>query len=140
MWPAPLFLELPAALADALGLTVDPAAPDVLEACCVVAPAPLVAAGVEAAPEGVTVPLIWAWTEALKVPDMPVRLFEPLRESWNQEEDATHANLAENASAGKLVWVASFRLLDVNLMKLTDNRDWPSFRDESNTTLTSCRS
>ena len=45
----------------------DPAAPDAL------------AAGVEEAPADDDAPLIWAWTVELKVPLMPVRLFEPLR-------------------------------------------------------------
>lgn len=58
MWPAPLFLELPAALlAAALGLTVDAAAADVPEAGLV---APLVAAAVEAAPDAADEPLITA--------------------------------------------------------------------------------
>jgi hypothetical protein len=34
------------------------------------------AGAVEAAPEAVVDPLIWAWMEALKVPVMPVRLFK----------------------------------------------------------------
>jgi len=49
---------------------------------------------------GDTVPLISAWTVALKVPVMPVR-----------------ANLAENASAMNWDWVGSGALLDVNLIK-----------------------
>ncbi len=54
MWPAPLFLELPAALlAAALGLTVDAAAADVPEGR--VDP---VAAAVEGAPDAVVKPLI----------------------------------------------------------------------------------
>lgn len=82
MLPAPLFLELPAALlAAAFGLTVDAAAADVPEGF-VVAPDPLVAAAVEAAPDGLVEPLITAWTVELKVPVMPLRV-----------------NLAENASA-----------------------------------------
>jgi len=48
MWPAPLFLELPAALlAAAFGLTVDAADADVPEGRV----DPLVAAAVEAAPD-----------------------------------------------------------------------------------------
>jgi hypothetical protein len=76
MWPAPLFLELPAALLAALfGLTVDAAAMDETEG---VDPDPLVAAGVEAAPDDAAEPLITAWTVELKVPVMPLRLFKPL--------------------------------------------------------------
>ena len=74
MWPAPLFLELPAALlAAGFGLTVDAAAAVV---GCVVDPP--VAAGVEAAPDGFVEPLISAWIVELKVPVMPVRLFKRL--------------------------------------------------------------
>lgn len=77
MWPAPLFLELPAALlAAAFGLTVDAADADVPEGF-VVDPDPLVAAAVEAAPDGFE-PLITAWIVELKVPVMPLRLFKPL--------------------------------------------------------------
>lgn len=83
MWPAPLFLELLDELvaAAALALTVDPAGADVA-AACVLAPDPLLAAGVAAAApdDGASEPLISAWTVALKVPVMPVRLFKPLRE------------------------------------------------------------
>ena len=76
MWPAP-FLELPAALLAAVfGLTVDAAAADEAEGC-VVAPDPLVAAAVEAAPEAAE-PLITAWTVELKVPVMPLRLLKSL--------------------------------------------------------------
>jgi len=100
MCPAPLFAELPAALlAAALGLTVDAAAMDVPEGP-LVAPDPLVAAAVEAATDGPVEPLISAWIVELKVPVMPLRL-----------------NLAENASALNWVWLGSFRLTDVNLMK-----------------------
>jgi hypothetical protein len=77
MWPAPLFLEVPAALLAAVfGLTVDAADADVPEGC-VEAPDPLGAA-VEAAPDGATEPLISAWIVELKVPVMPLRLFKPL--------------------------------------------------------------
>jgi len=77
MWPAPLFLELPAALlAAVVGLTVDAAAADVPEGC-VVDPDPLVAAPVEAAPDA-PAPLITAWIVELNVPVMPLRLFKPL--------------------------------------------------------------
>jgi len=101
MWATPLFLELLAALLEVLDLTVDAAAADVLEACCVAIPDPLVTAAVAAAPdEGVSEPLISAWTVELKVPVMPERV-----------------NLAENASALNWDWVASFRELDVNLIK-----------------------
>lgn len=84
-------------------MIVDAAAWDVLEACWAVDPDPLVAAGVEAAPapdEGVSEPVISASIVELKVPVMPVR-----------------ANLAENASALNWGWEASFRPLDVNLIK-----------------------
>lgn len=116
MWPAPLFLDEPAALLAAeFGLTEDAAAADVTEGC-VVDP---VAAAVEAAPDGPVEPLISAWIVELKVPVMPVRLFKPLEEI-EYEEDMTYVNLAENASAGALIEVmlGSFRLTDVILMKL----------------------
>jgi hypothetical protein len=81
MWPAS-FLELFAAvvLAAALALTVDAGA-DVLEACAAT-PDPLPVAPVAAGePDvGVSEPLISAWTVELKVPVMPLRLFEPLNE------------------------------------------------------------
>jgi len=98
MWPAALFLEVPAALlAAAFGLTVDAAAADELEGFV---GDPLVAAAVEAAPDAAAEPLTTACTVELKVPDMPLRL-----------------NLAENASALNWVWLGSFRLTDVILMK-----------------------
>jgi hypothetical protein len=76
MWPAPLFLELPAALLAAVfGLTVDAADADVPEGCVVDPP---VAAAVEAAAEGPVEPLISAWIVELKVPVMPLRLFKLL--------------------------------------------------------------
>jgi len=77
MWPAPLFLEVPAALLAAeFGLTVDAAVADVPEG--LVDPDPLGAAPVEAAPDGDAAPLITAWIVELKVPVMPVRLFKHL--------------------------------------------------------------
>ena len=71
MWPELLDELVEAA---ALALMVDPAGVDVpaMAACVVV----LVAAGVAAAApnDGASEPLILAWTVALKVPVMPVRL------------------------------------------------------------------
>lgn len=76
MWPAPLFLELPAALLAAVfGLTVDAAAMDVPEGFVVDPP---VGAAVEAATDGPVEPLISAWIVELKVPVMPLRLFKRL--------------------------------------------------------------
>jgi len=60
------------------------------------------AGAVEAAPEAVVDPLIWAWMEALKVPVMPVRV-----------------NLAEKASILNWGCLGSEKLLDVNLIKYT---------------------
>jgi hypothetical protein len=99
MWPAPLLLELDPVLepvAEVVALTVDPEV--VTAACCVVIG--LEVAAVAAAEEAVNVPLISCWTVELKVPVIPVRV-----------------NLAENASAGNWELLASFRLIDVNLIK-----------------------
>jgi len=63
---------------------------------------PADAAAVEAAPEAVAAPLIWAWIVALKVPVIPVR-----------------ANLAEKASTMNWGCLGSGKLLDVNLRKYT---------------------
>lgn len=41
--------------------------------------------------------------------------------SEKQEDIMTHANLAENASAGNCALVESGRLLDVNLIKLVED-------------------
>jgi len=69
-------LAVAALLAAVLALAVDGVEP-VLEARVAdAADAEPLAAAVEAAPEAVAAPLIWAWTVALKVPVMPVRLFE----------------------------------------------------------------
>ena len=71
--------DLADALAAALDLAVVGAVEPELVARAVVPEAadvePL-AAGVEEAPEAVAAPLIWAWTVALKVPVIPVRLFK----------------------------------------------------------------
>jgi len=96
IWPTPLLDLAAALLAAELGLTVDAAAADVPEGCVADLPE-----AVGAAPDAAE-PLISAWIEELKVPVMPVRV-----------------NLAENASSLALiaVWLGSFRLTDVNLMK-----------------------
>jgi hypothetical protein len=71
---------LAAALAAELPLTVDTGVPAVLtRAIDPTDPDALAAAGVEEAPADDTAPLISAWTVELKVPVMPVRLFEQLR-------------------------------------------------------------
>ena len=115
MWPAALFLEVPAALlAAAFGLAVDAVAADELEGFV---GDPLVAPAVEAAPDAAAEPLITAWTVELKVPDMPLRLFKTLGGA-RIRRDTTHVNLAENASALNWVWLGSFRSTDVILMKL----------------------
>jgi hypothetical protein len=119
MWPAPLVLalSLAALLGAVLALTVDAAAADVAGA---VVPELVVAAAVEAAPDGLVEPLISAWIVELKVPVIPVRLFKTLRRKFKYQGDTTHVNLAENASALALIWawLGSFRLTDVILIKL----------------------
>jgi hypothetical protein len=69
-------VALAAALVEELPLTVDDGVPAELARDVDTA---LAAAGVEEAPADDTAPLIWACTVELKVPVMPVRLFEPLR-------------------------------------------------------------
>ena len=65
---AVLPFALDAGVPAVLPRAVDPAEPD----------PDALAAGVEEAPADDNAPLIWAWIVALKVPLMPVRLFEPL--------------------------------------------------------------
>jgi hypothetical protein len=138
MWPAPLFLELAATLlAAALGLTVDAAAPDVPEACCVVAADPLVAAAVGAAPVGVSEPLISAWTVELKVPVMPLRLFEPLRGELKSRRGYYTRELGRKRLGGELGLGGIFQAIRRKPDK-AGKGDWPSFRKERNTILTSC--
>lgn len=102
---APLVLEAPAAelvwAAPAAGVTLDVVIPLAPVAVALV-PAPPEAAGEAVPPIGaVDCPSIWACTDALNVPDMPVML-----------------NLAENARAGYCGFVVSLRLRDWNRMKL----------------------
>lgn len=111
-------MALAAALAAELPLTVD--VPTALARA--VDPDALAAAEVEEAPADDTAPLIWAWTVELKVPVMPVRLFEPLRGrkkiKKSKKEGMTHANFAENAWAGNWVLLGLGALLDWILIKL----------------------
>ena len=66
-----------AALLAALALAVDGVVePEVVARAADAADEEPLAAAVEAAPEAVAAPLIWAWTVALKVPVMPVRLLK----------------------------------------------------------------
>jgi hypothetical protein len=99
MRPAPLLAALvDVLLGELLDLTVD-ADSDGFDVVTVEPADPLVTGVDDPAVED-TIPLISAETVALKVPVMPVI-----------------ANLAENASAKALAWLASGRLLDVNRIK-----------------------
>jgi hypothetical protein len=131
MWPAPLFLELLDELveAEALALTVDPAGADVpAAAACVAA---LVAAGVAAAApdDGASEPLISAWTVALKVPVMPVRLFKSLREELESRRGYDIRELGGKCLGIELGLVGIFQTKRHELDK-AGKRDWSSFMEK----------
>ena len=135
MWPAPLLLELPAALLAAeFGLTVDAAAAVVPEGVDLA-----VAAAVEAAPD-VAEPLISAWIVELKVPVMPVRLSKPLRRATIRREydirELGRKCLFVGANRGLV------RIFQANRCKPDEagNGVQSSLIKETNTTLTKSRS